>query len=155
MPAPLELTNRRFGRLAVESLVLGESRRMWRCRCDCGGYTVVEGSRLSRSDKDSRAVRACEACRSKPCVVCGAPHLTQGSGVTCGKMTCQAIYSEMKRAILSDSSRVIKVVRLQGDATPVELPAAVVAGLDALRHDGETRTEAMARLVVSALTAIP
>lgn len=50
MPAPLELSGRRFGRLTVECLELssvGTGKRRWWCRCDCGRRTLVIGASLS------------------------------------------------------------------------------------------------------------
>ena len=42
MPAPIDLTGQRFGRLvAVEPARAPGGVRGWRCRCACGGQTVV------------------------------------------------------------------------------------------------------------------
>lgn len=91
MPAPLDLTGRRFGKLVAVKRVERSDRRgtWWLCRCDCGGEQVAPTNRLNISDEDPRALRACEACRSSRCAVCGAMFLKAGSGVTCGADACR------------------------------------------------------------------
>lgn len=43
MPALIDLTGERFGRLCVIKYV---QKSFWRCRCDCGKITTVDGSAL-------------------------------------------------------------------------------------------------------------
>ena len=96
MPAPLDLTGRRFGKLvALRRDRWHDGKTAWQCRCDCGAETLVPLNRLNLPDDDPRAIRACEACRSRRCVVCGAPYLRSGSGKTCGKEECR---KEVRRA---------------------------------------------------------
>lgn len=54
MPALIDLTDQRFGRLTV--LSKGELRRerpSWICACDCGQVIVVAGKELRRGDTQS------------------------------------------------------------------------------------------------------
>jgi hypothetical protein len=47
MPAFINLTGQRFGRLLVmERTWLSRERTHWRCKCDCGTITVVRGNSL-------------------------------------------------------------------------------------------------------------
>jgi hypothetical protein len=50
MPAPLDLSNQRFGRLIVIRLALRRpgGERRWVCRCDCGNLKVVIPDSLRR-----------------------------------------------------------------------------------------------------------
>ena len=90
MPAPLDLTGRRFGHLVALARERGSRPARWLCRCDCGAGTIAPLRRLSSAaDGDRRAVRACEACRSRRCAVCGAPYLAAGSAATCGADACR------------------------------------------------------------------
>lgn len=91
MPAPLDLSGHRFGKLvAIQRARERNSRTAWLCMCDCGTETLVPVSRLSSvSDNNPRAIRACERCRSRRCKVCGRPFLTPGSTATCGDETCR------------------------------------------------------------------
>jgi hypothetical protein len=55
-PRPRDLTGQRFGRLtalAPEGGVDADGRILWRCRCDCGGSTVVAGRWLTRNESRS------------------------------------------------------------------------------------------------------
>lgn len=91
MPAPLDLTNKRFGRLTVMGqagrLKFGVDMPAWRCRCDCGTEVTVPRLRLTRG-----AVNACQACRlGRPCVICGANFIPASSrAITCSA-TCRAL----------------------------------------------------------------
>lgn len=89
MPAPLELHGQRFGALTAIARAAYRGRSGWRCRCDCGRETIVPTNRLSVADDDRRAVRACEFCRSRQCVICGAWYLKSGSAATCGSENCR------------------------------------------------------------------
>ena len=42
------LVGKRFGNLIVESLVGKDkySNKMWKCKCDCGNYTIVRQGHL-------------------------------------------------------------------------------------------------------------
>lgn len=96
MPAPVDLRGRRFGALTARVRVQGGG---WLCDCDCGRETVVPVQRLSSvKDTDPRAIRACEICRSRRCVVCGALYLKAGSAATCGAAECRAAHRRMVNA---------------------------------------------------------
>ncbi len=84
MPPPSDLRGARFGSLTV----LGEAprtdakSRSWLCRCDCGAELVVLQRRLTTgSAKHQR--HACDACRSRPCDICGAPVSASSTALTC------------------------------------------------------------------------
>lgn len=58
MPAKIDLTGVRFGRLtAVETVrvprATGSFRRLWRCRCDCGGETTTASASLKNGTTSS------------------------------------------------------------------------------------------------------
>jgi len=90
MPAALDLTGRRFDALiAVTRQTLTNGKTGWLCRCDCGASTLVPVNRLNIADGDRRAIRACETCRSRACVICGALYLKSGSAATCGGDACR------------------------------------------------------------------
>ena len=50
-----DLTGRRFGRLVALECVGSKKRtgRLWRCKCDCGNYTVVPASKLLNENTTS------------------------------------------------------------------------------------------------------
>ena len=56
-----DLTGKKFGRLTVlqraEDLITENGNRFtrWNCKCDCGNYTTVLASALTRSDRPSRS----------------------------------------------------------------------------------------------------
>ena len=52
MPALIDLTNRRFGRLRVVRLA-GKRPARWMCRCDCGKTAVVGAAELRKGDTKS------------------------------------------------------------------------------------------------------
>jgi hypothetical protein len=54
------MVGRRFGRLAVEALAC-IAPRCWKCRCDCGNVTIVEGGNLRRR---VNGIRSCGRCES-------------------------------------------------------------------------------------------
>lgn len=61
MPKLIDLTGHRFGRLTV--LTASDKRDSsgnvyWKCACDCGAFTVVQGRSLRTKD-DSRRVESC------------------------------------------------------------------------------------------------
>lgn len=91
MPEARDLTGLRFGALVAKVRVGGS----WRCVCDCGELTNVPVGRLSCAD-GPKAIRACERCRSRSCVVCGELYLRAGSGKTCGSEFCRL---EHRRAV--------------------------------------------------------
>jgi hypothetical protein len=76
MPAALDLTGRRLGRLTVVEragkVKFGHMVTAWRCRCDCGTHVVVPQPRLPYRDSipPGHRVDACPACRAHPCIVC-------------------------------------------------------------------------------------
>lgn len=105
MPAPLDLTGRRFGGLvALRRGRWSDGKTAWHCRCDCGEHTLVPLNRLNISDADPRAIRACEACRARRCAVCGRPYLKSGSAATCGDLECRVTYRRAKNADISAST---------------------------------------------------
>ncbi len=61
MPALLSLVGKRFGRLLVierDMEVSPAKGAYWRCRCDCGNYTVVSrGNLLNGSTRSCRCIR--------------------------------------------------------------------------------------------------
>lgn len=46
MPQPIDLTGQRFGRLVAIEVAGRGKYRLWKCRCDCGKSTVVDGASL-------------------------------------------------------------------------------------------------------------
>ncbi len=60
-PSLSALNARRFGRLSVVGLVLDKSGHpVWRCLCDCGGYTTVTAGNLNAGH-----VQSCGCLRRK------------------------------------------------------------------------------------------
>lgn len=104
MPARVDILGQRFGALvAVEDVDRPDRRGRWvRCTCDCGGEQIAPLNRLRIADDDPRAIRACEACRSKPCAICGAPFLKPGSAMTCGADACRLEYRRRVNAAIAD-----------------------------------------------------
>ena len=50
----IDMSGKRFGRLLVLDYVGSKSRRsLWRCKCDCGKETIVQGSNLRQGDTTS------------------------------------------------------------------------------------------------------
>lgn len=86
MPAPLDLTGLRFGKLSPIGRKRVGNRTLWLCRCDCGGTEVVRSDHLTR--KSRPATTACAACRRLPCIICGRLFSRVGSGSTCGATDC-------------------------------------------------------------------
>lgn len=92
MPPPRDLTGQRFGKLVALVRATGAGETRWVCRCDCGSPDdTVPISRLSCAD-GPKAIRACSACRSRRCAVCGALYLKSGSAATCGADACRLEY---------------------------------------------------------------
>lgn len=101
MPAPVDLAGKRYGHLvALKRTKWRDGKTAWTCRCDCGREEDVPLGRLSARDSDRRAIRACSACRSRACAICGTPYLMSGSTMTCGSESCRAIYRREKNAEL-------------------------------------------------------
>lgn len=52
MPKKLDLTGQRFSRLVVIQEAGRDAYRtvLWRCRCDCGNFTIVKSSHLRHGD---------------------------------------------------------------------------------------------------------
>lgn len=46
MPAPVDITDQRFGRLTALRAVHVNNTRVWECRCDCGGTSYVAAAYL-------------------------------------------------------------------------------------------------------------
>lgn len=89
MPAPLDLTGRRFGRLVVltrgERVKWGRWQSSWLCRCDCGAQLAVPQNRLPHraTIPASHRIEACDDCRAHPCAVCGTPIPPPSTSATC------------------------------------------------------------------------
>jgi hypothetical protein len=61
MPAFLDITNQRYGRLVVISRSpRTDSRTYWRCKCDCGGEIVTRADALRRGRTVSCGCRKTE-----------------------------------------------------------------------------------------------
>lgn len=78
MPAPIDLTGRRFGCLLVLGqqgwVKFGRIQSAWLCRCDCGAEETLPLARLPYRDGGNRkdAATCCTQCRQqKDCVICG------------------------------------------------------------------------------------
>lgn len=95
MVAPLDLTGRRFGSLVVlargPKVKWGRWQSSWHCRCDCGAIITVPQQRLPHRDSipEHHRITACDACRSKPCLICGTAIPPSSSAVTCS-IDCRA-----------------------------------------------------------------
>lgn len=96
MPAPLELSGQRFGKLTVVEragrVKFGRMQAAWRCRCDCGTEVTLPQGRLPHRPTipASHAVTACDGCRARPCAVCGAPVLPSATQSACCSPACRA-----------------------------------------------------------------
>lgn len=53
MPAPLDLTGKRFGRLFVIQADTSKKLRSWMCKCDCGKTTVIPTNKLTSGHTQS------------------------------------------------------------------------------------------------------
>src|SRR5277367_451657 len=53
MPIPLDLTNKRFGKLVAQMFVIDAGQRKWLCLCDCGEHRVVATQNLSQGNQTS------------------------------------------------------------------------------------------------------
>lgn len=86
MPAPLDLTGREFGSLTVlrpdGRIKFGREQTAWLCRCACGVEVRVAQTRLT-TKTPSHQIHACDACRSHPCEICGAPISASSAAKTC------------------------------------------------------------------------
>lgn len=95
MPAPLDLTGRRFGSLTVVSrgprVKWGRWMSSWICRCDCGATITVPQNRLPHRPTipATHRIEACDDCRAKPCIICGAPVSASSASNVCSDK-CQA-----------------------------------------------------------------
>jgi hypothetical protein len=47
MPAPIDITGQKFGRLTAIEVTREPGHRAWMCRCDCGGETIVRAALLT------------------------------------------------------------------------------------------------------------
>lgn len=61
MPAPLNLTNQRFGRLTAKRVVRHDGIRKWECLCDCGNTAYVEAGYLRYGHTESCGCKKLEA----------------------------------------------------------------------------------------------
>jgi hypothetical protein len=63
MPALIDITGQRFGRLTVFNISREASKKhvYWRCRCDCGTRLAVDGSALRNGHTQSCGCRQSEA----------------------------------------------------------------------------------------------
>lgn len=96
MPAALDLTGRRVGRLVVlrlDGMINYDLvQRAWRCRCDCGTEITVPRSLLTAK---SYRIDAYPACRARRCVICSGPVITTNSRA----ITCSPACREDNRSI--------------------------------------------------------
>ena len=53
MPALIDRTGARFGKLTVVGRSAAPGRPKWRCKCDCGGEAVVDGRNLATGNTTS------------------------------------------------------------------------------------------------------
>lgn len=149
MPAARDLAGQRFGKLvAVETIQLPDrAGRCWRCACDCGETCNVAQNRLTVPDGDPRAVRACDACRARRCVICGAPYLKPGSTKTCGADECRLENRRMvNRAITARTAAAAGIPpRTIGYRSRVarENPILYQAMLEAMRERARERSRNM------------
>ena len=66
MPPFHDLSGQQFGALQVEARIDTEPRHVhWRCRCDCGGMVVVQGSNLKNGHTTSCGCARRELMRAK------------------------------------------------------------------------------------------
>jgi CxxC motif-containing protein len=89
MPAPIDLSGQRYGKLTVIAEA-GRAqrltnRRAWICLCDCGNEEIVPQDRLPYRDwvTIKRAVTACSECRKRVCVICGEAFYPKTCSLTC------------------------------------------------------------------------
>lgn len=86
MPPPRDLTGLRFGKLTVLGqdgrVVWGQAMSAWLCRCDCSAEIRVPRKRLTTRDPVHQ-LHSCEACRARPCDICGAPVPLVAKAKTC------------------------------------------------------------------------
>lgn len=112
MPTRRDLSGGQFGLLTVLFEAARPSERprdrYWTVRCSCGAVFDVSQHRLPVTPSSAArngAVTACDACRSRPCVICGAPVPPSSTSVTCSsecaaekKRNYQREYYHTKRA---------------------------------------------------------
>lgn len=102
MPAPIDLTGRRFGKLLVLGAGMPELStsgktvyKTWRFVCDCGREETIRDHRLPYCDSNRRrtdAVEACSHCRAqRVCVVCGKTFESQQYRACCSD-ACQLVH---------------------------------------------------------------
>lgn len=95
MPPQLDLTGRKFGLLTVlcrnGTVKFGRLQAAWLCRCECGEELTVAQNRLPHraSIPAGHVIDRCETCRSKPCVICGAPIPARVMAATCSPECAQ------------------------------------------------------------------
>lgn len=94
MPAPIDLSGRRFGKLLVlradGKIQFGRLMTAWLCRCDCGAEERIPQERLpyrlSIESVRGRAVTSCSACRnSRVCEECGKAFVSELPRATCSE----------------------------------------------------------------------
>jgi hypothetical protein len=95
MAKKVDLTGQRFGRLVVEADT-GERKKgyvLWKCKCDCGGTTVLDGWRLKSGMTKSCGCLHSEVARKRCKTMNEKPH-----GITHGKTHTRLyrIYAGMK-----------------------------------------------------------
>jgi len=86
MPAPIDLTGRRFGRLTAVGVDRSGVVRRWECRCECGATTLAATATLTTG-----RVVACPGCsggrrprkRERTCAACGRPFLGGAKARVC------------------------------------------------------------------------
>lgn len=90
MPAALDLTGRRFGRLRVLNadgrVKYGRDQAAWRVSCNCGHQETLAQDQITK-----KGWRECSLCRRPACVICGAKIPTiRPRSATCSS-TCQTV----------------------------------------------------------------
>lgn len=98
MPAALDLTGHRYGKLTVlapaGTMQFGRKCSAWLCRCDCGVEFVAPILRL-RTKSARHLIAACEACRARPCIICDTPIFPPSTSATCS-IPCAADHQRSK-----------------------------------------------------------
>jgi hypothetical protein len=103
MPASIDITGRRFGRLVVlgigerHRLPSGALRILWRCRCDCGDETLSLGSNLKGG-----SARSC-GCAQRESVAL--KNLKHGGSVRGQKVRPYQIWGGMKKRCINPRCR--------------------------------------------------
>ena len=87
-PKPVDLAQRRFGRLTAIERAGSDKQynKLWLCRCDCGGMAIIRGDNLRKG-------------RSKSC---GCLQIEFGEGVIARTKKRQAVMARRVKKFLAD-----------------------------------------------------